>query len=341
MRILAAHPGPHFSVHDVYTGWVEALCELGQHVIEFNLSERLTFYESTLIEANGETHKALSVDQAQELAVNGLYAALYKARPHVLFVVSAFFIPAALLDLARSYGTRVVVLHTESPYEDGRQLSMAEHASLNLINDPTNLERFRALAPTRYVPHSYRPSVHCPGSSVPELGADLAFVGTGYQSRIDFFEAMDLGELDVLLAGNWQTLANDSPLRRHVAHEPDACLDNAQTIDVYRSAKVGINLYRREADTDELATGIAMGPREIEMAACGLFFLRESRPEGDTVLDALPTFESPAEASAALRFWLARPAQRESMAKEAREAIADYTFTSRAAELLRWLTKEN
>ena len=48
---------------------------------------------------------------------------------------------------------------------------------------------------------------------------DFAFVGTGYASRIAFMEAMDLAGLDVVLAGNWQQLAEHSPLHAHVAHD--------------------------------------------------------------------------------------------------------------------------
>jgi hypothetical protein len=320
---------------------VEALRDLGQQVFEFNLSDRLTFYDSVMVEiGNGEPRKALAPAQAHELAVNGLYAALYKTRPDVLLAVSGFFYQADLLELARSYGTRVVLLHTESPYEDDRQLEIAAHADLNLINDPTNIDTFRTVAPTVYVPHSYRPSIHHPGTADPKLSADLAFVGTGYASRVDFLEAMDLGGLDVLLAGNWQQLADDSPLRKFVAHEPDECLDNEQTIEVYRSAKIGMNLYRREAQAAHLAAGWAMGPRELEMAACGLFFLRDPRPEGDELLPMLPTFAGPGDASEQLRYWLAHPDKRHELARRAREAVADQTFTNRAAELLALLNNK-
>lgn len=335
MRFLAAHPGPNFSVHDCYVGWVEALRSLGQTVAEFNLSERLTFYDAALVEVSQQTfRKALTADQAQNLAVNGLYAALYKVRPDVLFAVSAFFYPPELFDLARAYGTRIVVLHTESPYEDSRQLQVAEHADLNLINDPTNLEAFQRVAPTVYVPHSYRPALHHPGPANPKMDADFAFVGTGYPSRIAFLEAMDLAGLDVLLAGNWKRLADDSPLRKYVAHGADECLDNDQTADVYRSAKVGLNLYRREAESAHLTAGYACGPREIELAACGAFFLRDRRPEGDELFPMLPTFADPEDAADQVRYWIDHPDKRRQLAEQAREAIADRTFTTRAAELL-------
>lgn len=341
MRILAAHPGPAFSVADVFTGWTEAFAQLGCQVARYNLSDRLTFYDSALLEvgksASGGTvqlRKALTSGQATERAVDGLCSQLYRLRPDVLFVVSAFFYPAGLLDLARSYGTRVVLLHTESPYEDQRQAAIAQHADVNLVNDPTNLSRFPT--GTRYVPHAYRPHLHKPGLPVEKLACDLGFVGTGYPSRIDFLERMDLAGLDVLLAGNWQGVGNDSPLRPYLANADDECLDNAQAVDVYRSARVGLNLYRREAETDEQAAGWAMGPREVELAACGAFFLRDRRGEGDEVLSMLPTFTGPEEAGDSLRHWLGRD-DRGDYAAKAREAIADRTFTNHAAALLRTL----
>jgi spore maturation protein CgeB len=341
MRILVAHPGPQFSVHDVLVGWVEALQELGQDVAVFNLHDRLTFYDNAFLKVTDDAfRKALTPDQATELAVNGLAADLYRAHPDVLLVVSGFFIPDDLLDLARAYNTRVVLLHTESPYEDLRQLKQAEHADLNILNDPTNLEAFKSAAPTFYAPHAYRPHIHHPGPAVPNLVSDLAFVGTGYQSRIDFFEAMNLNGLNVLLAGNWTQLADDSPLRKHLAHDAADCLDNEDTVNVYRSAKVGLNLYRREAQADHLMDGWAMGPREVEMAACGLFFLRDrTHGEGDQILHMLSTFDGPEDASQQLRHWLGRDDERRNLADRARQAVADRTFTRSAAEMLRLLTQ--
>ena len=339
MRWVVAHPGPAFSVHDLYVGWVEALRNAGEHVIEFNMSERLTFYATALRQVGSDTF-AHYLNQAQvyELAANGLYATLYKAWPDVLLVVTGSFIPTDLLDKARRSRTRVVLLHTESPYEDQRMLELAQYADLVLIDDPTNIEAFRQVAPTMYAPKAFRPSLHCPGPVVPELECDLGFVGTGFKSRIEFFEAMDLSGLDVLLAGNWQELADGSPLAPFVAHDPERCLDNEKTVEVYRSARVGLNLYRREAQLPELSHGWSMGPREVEMAACGLFFLRDPRPEGDEVLGMLPTFTSPQEASELLRYWLARPDERQALAAKAREAVADRTFDMNAAGLLRLLT---
>ena len=337
MRWVVAQPGPSFSVQDVYAGWVEALREVGETVIEFNLGDRLTFYGGAVFpETEGGEPRPLDADMAVQLAVNGLYSTLYKARPDVLLVVSGFYLEPEVYLMCRQYGTRIVVVHTESPYEDQRQIGLAAYADVNLINDPTNLAQFRNVAPTWYIPHAYRPSVHKPGEPVDDLRCDFTFNGTGYPSRIEFFERMDFSGLDVMLTGNWQA-AENSPLRKYVPHDLDECLDNDQVVATYHSAQVSMNLYRREAERPDLAKGWAMGPREVELAACGLFYLRDPRGEGDEVLSMLPTFTSPEEASDLLRWWLNHPQQRVQAAARAREAVADRTFTNHAVGLLRLL----
>jgi spore maturation protein CgeB len=342
VKILVAHPGPSYSVQDVYAGWVEGLQELGVKVVEFNLGDRLQFYASCLLptEEEGQFTHPFDAEQATEMATNGLYAAILKVRPHVLLLVSAFFIPLDLMDIARAAGVKVAVIHTESPYQDGQQLKVAAHADLNLLNDPLNLDQFQAVAPSEYMPHAYRPSLHKPGPVDPALACDFGFVGTGYPSRVAFFERMNLDGLKVRLAGNWAA-AEESPLRRYVGHDLDECFDNDKTVRLYNSATASMNVYRREReDGSQSDEGWAMGPREVELAAAGTFFLRDPRPEGDEVLPMLPTFTGPEDAGEQLRWWLTHPDKRQDAALKAREAIADRTFITNAGRLLRLLEKE-
>jgi hypothetical protein len=85
-----------------------------------------------------------------------------------------------------------------------------------------------------------------------------------------------------------------------------------------------------------------MGPREVEMAACGLFFLRDARGEGDELLGMLPTFTGPEDASEQLRWWLepARDLGRAQRAEHARATVVDRTFTNAATRLLHHLERQ-
>jgi spore maturation protein CgeB len=340
LRFLIVHPGPQFSVHDCYVGWTEALRELGQQVVGYGLHDRLCFFDNAYMRIDeGKFRKALTAEQAIQLSTDGLYSDLYTLRPHVLLVVSAFLVPTKLLDLARLSGTKVVVLHTEEPYELNRELDVAAHADLNLLNDPIHIEKFRGVARAEYMPHAYRKSLHKPGPFDPDAASDFCWVGTAFESRIEFFEAMNLDDVDVALAGNWQRLTEGHRLRKYLAHDIGECCDNTEAVRLYQSGKVGLNLYRREAEDGGSAAGWAMGPREVEMAACGLFYLRDPRPEGDELLPMLPTFDGPEDASEQLRFWLDHDDERDEAARQAREAVADRTFKKNAETLLRLLER--
>lgn len=345
-RVMIVHPGPQFSVHDVFMGWQEALIEANIKTQEYNLQDRIAFYESSYLYTGkhddtgaAQFKKAIShKDQVIGMASNGLMSACYQFWPDVLIVVSAFFIPSRTLDVIRDRGTKVVLLFTESPYEEPRQLERAKHCDLALLNDPMKLADYDAAGiPATYMPHAYRPRVHHPAPAKDDLDTDFAFLGTGFPTRIEFFEKLvALGAfegMDVTLGGNWQNCRADSPILGYLSHDLQECVDNELTTRVYQSAKVGMNLYRHEAD-DEIKTGVAMGPREVEMAACGLFFLRDPRPESDRVLGMLPSFTSPEDAAEQMRWWMGHPAERQEAASAARAAIRDRTFGVNVQRLL-------
>ena len=84
------------------------------------------------------------------------------------------------------------------------------------------------------------------------------------------------------------------------------------------------------------------------MAACGLFFLRDPRPESDEVFGSrgpgeaacLPSFSCPEEASQLLRYWARNDAIREKRAQQAYERIAGRTFDNNARAALAMMERE-
>jgi spore maturation protein CgeB len=348
------HPGPDFSVHDVHVGWYEAFQKLGVEVQSYNLNDRLIFYSTALKDTHTQdehglpiVQQYLSQEQAFAMAMQGLSDVLLKYWPDVVIFVSAFFTTESTFALLRARNFKTVLIHTESPYQDDAQLQRAEMADLNLLNDAANLDKYLALGvPAYYQPHSYRPSVHHPRTSGidRDLASDLCFIGTMFPSRYEFFSQLDLSNVDVLLGGSeWGKLKKDDPLARHVGTGVETeqdCIDNTQAADLYRNSQMGVNFYRREAEPEhENDVALAMGPREVEMAACGLPFLRDPREEGDKILSMLPTFSGPADASEKLRWWLDHPEQRYKAAGLARAAIEDRTFENAARNLLQRLEK--
>lgn len=337
MRILAIHPAPSFSVADVHEGWCEAFRELGVTVASLNLDDRLQFYATAhhMDAATGNYKLYNTKEQAVWLASKGILASCYEFNPDVVFITSGFFVPVGIMEVIRRRGARIVLVHTESPYEDPVQAVRAQYADVNLINDPTNIDAFPQ--GTYYQPQCYRPSVHHKRAPQERYASDVCFVGTGFQSRIELLEAVDWSGLDLCLAGNWQMLNDDSPLMKYLAHDKRECLDNTDAHDLYASTKVGFNLYRKEAASAQDTThvdGWAIGPREVEMAAAEVFFIREPRPEGDELFKALPTFTTPEELRAQIDAYIDAPLARETASRRARMAIEERTFVNAAKRLL-------
>lgn len=331
MKVLAIRPGPQFSVADVHRGWVQGLRACGCEVLDFNFDDQMTFYATAeMPDARGAP--TFNVEEAAMLASKGVEAACYSFAPDVVVVMSGFFVPPTLYQLIRERGSKIVLVHTESPYEDHKQTQRAMFADLNIVNDPTNIGMFPA--GTLYLPHCFDPVIHHLRQPTPDAVSDFAFVGTGYQSRIDFFEQVDFDGIDVALAGQWRQLTEGSPLRKFLAHDILECCDNEDAVDLYASTKVSANIYRKEGTHTE---AWAMGPREVELAACGTFFLRESRGEGDEVFSMLPTFDGPGDFAEKLRWWLDHDTARSEAAVLACAAIQDRTFPKIAAEMLRAL----
>lgn len=356
-RILLVHPGPDFSVADVYRGWEKSLRKMGHTVLTYNTNDRLTYYGRSRMPDPGKpacetcgqlpTHQAHDADGIMTLGMDGLYKELYVFWPDVVFFVSAFYMTAPMLQVIRTRRHKIVMLHTESPYQDGEQMTRGDFADLNLLNDPANLAAWKELeVPAAYMPHAYDPDVHHPGTGRKEM--DFAFIGTLFKSRAEFFSRMDFTGIDAAFGGSgWDLAMNDYPelvtkvvdrdkghrLVDYLAHPLDYCVGNDETADVYRKAKAGINFYRREGEAGQVQ-GWAMGPREVEMAACGLFFLRDPRPESDEVFPMLPQFTCPEEASEELHWWLEHDQAREERAQMAYERIASRTFDNNARKAL-------
>jgi spore maturation protein CgeB len=335
VRALIVHPGPAYSVADVFQGWCKGLKQNGADIAAFNLGDRLDFYGNAHIKREAKYVKAFQNEDVVRMASLGLKAAVYDWWPDVIFVISAFFVPEDFYEILRARGHKVVIIHTESPYEDDRQIERAERADLNIINDPTNIGKFPG--DTIYIPHGYDPDRHYPRPPLPEYASDFCFVGTGYPSRIRFFEQVDWSGIDPAFAGNWQATEKASPIRKFMTHPLDECCPNSESVKLYTSTKVSANLYRREAQRPELSEGWAMTPREVELAACGVFFLRESRGEGDETFPMLPTFSEADGFGDLVGYWVRHEEQRTDAARAARSAIAEFTFANHAAKALRAL----
>lgn len=341
MRVLVVRPGPWFSVEDVARGWSMAFARMSNEpggVQEFAMGERLDFFSNAKIKkANGRYVHAFSEEISGALTMEGLLASTMVVWPEIVFIVSGFYLTERVLEILKARRKKIVLLCTESPYEENRQLAVARSGYLDaiLLNDPTHIDKYRGLAPiVYYTPHCYDPDKHAPGPAVPAFEGDVSWTGTVYESRLALLKATDFSGLRLRFGGNWTWVEDDEPLKQHVVHDWNECIDNDRTIQLYRSCPLTFNPYRKEAARPDLVEGWALGPREVEATMTGALCVREPRGEGDEVLPMLPTYSSPEELGDLLRWWRAHDRDREETVAKAQAALAERTFDNAARRLL-------
>jgi len=335
LRVLVVWPGATWSTADVARGWANGLEQAGADVVRFRFDQRIEWLGQRLADEEADTPE--SPQMVRRMAAESLAGALYDYRPDVTVVVDGKDIPPEAWRALRRRGEKVVLIHTESPYEDRRIEAMWWCADVHLVNDPAGAVRLQAKGvDASYAPHCYDPAIHHPNGSSRDGG--VVFVGSGFSGRAKFLAQVDWAKAGPLtLAGHWDRVsAGHVPkqLQRWVADLPEP-LPNEDAAGLYRSHQLGLNLYRTDYVDHGQAAGWAVGPREVEMAACGLPFLRQSRPEGDQLFPMLPTFSSPEDLTDLAEWWLAHPEARKEAADAAQAAVADRTFNRHAATLLR------
>ena len=327
MRAIVVGPLAAYSIADVAHGWVDGLRGCGVDTAYFDLSVQLGYFRAA--EVRGEK---MSPEQAKSAVTLNLLGECYALQPDVVFIVTGHDVDWSMVAGIRC---KVVLILTECPYELEGQAEAAAvmHPDLILVNDPVGAEVFEQFAPTFYVPHAYRPNVHYSGAGVRDL--DCVFVGTGFPNRIDWLSRADWSGVDLRLAGLW-TVDDNSPLAPFVMRsDAEDCVDNTVTASLYRSSKCGFNVYRTDSYGEHShADGWAVGPREVELAACGTWFARDPRGEGNELFPMLPTFSSPEELADQVRWALAHPVERDAAAEAARAAVADRTFVNNAGRAL-------
>ena len=179
--------------------------------------------------------------------------------------------------MARRAGLRTAMIMTESPNQDDEQVGWARTVDVVWTNERSSVARFAEYNPnSHYWRHAIDPVRHYPGAVMPEQPThDVVFVGTGWQERIALLSAVDWTGIDLGLYGSWELLPADSPLRQCVRGGVTA---NAVTAQLYRNAKVGVNLHRTsdyytaEGGISHISYAESLNPRCYELAATGCFF---------------------------------------------------------------------
>jgi spore maturation protein CgeB len=344
MKVLLLHPGASWSTADVEAGLRYGLQYHGVHVVPYRLDQRIDFASKWLHtmwrqkkKAQPDLEKPKTHDVMYHAGVGALEMAL-RHRVDVVLVVSAMLLHPDVIVMMKRAGLRVVVLFTESPYDEEQELRVAALVDGCWTNERASVPRFAAVNPRAgYLAHAWHPERHFVSSrSIGDLPShDVVFVGSGFSERITWFNSIDWTGIDLGLYGTWKGLGLNKQVKAAVR---GAQVTNEMAASLYRRAKIGLNLYRTSKgwrSGQRIAHAESLSPRAYELAACGAFHLSDHRAEVREVFgDLVPTFTTPHEAAALIRLWLHDAEGRARVAAALPACVAESSWTQRAATVI-------
>jgi spore maturation protein CgeB len=342
VRVLVVGAGASWSTKDVENGLYDALQAAGVDTRLYLLDRRIGLSQRwlhTLWRSSGRAPQDRPdwPDIIYHASRDAMDLALHSSVDWVLIISGMFFHPNVVV-MMRRQGLKVALLATESPYADPEQARLAQIANVCWTNERTSVPYLSRFNPnTHYLRAAYDPVRHTPVAEVdPDVPRhDVVFVGSGWQERIDLLSAVDWTGIDLGLYGTWMLLPSRHRLRKYLK---GGLLSNDQTVALYRAAKIGLNLHRtsREATphSDHITHAESMNPRGYELAACGVFQLSDYRAEVQETLPSVFTFRNPEALQGHARYFLEHPDERQTVARQARQAVGPHTFAARAAQIL-------
>lgn len=318
----------------------------GVQVVRYRLDERIDRSHRWLHaawrrakKANPAIERPTSADVFYQAGIDALGMAL-RHQVDAVLVVSAMYLHPDVIILMKRAGLRVVVLFTESPYDQDKELAIARLIDGGWTNERSAVAAFQAINPqTGYLPHAWHPERHRAGAQPEDdsaLAHDVVFVGSAFRERVAWLSAIDWTGIDLGLYGSWDALGSRHPLRRFVR---SGAIANTQTAALYRRAKIGLNLYRTSVgfgrNAPQITHAESLNPRAYELAACGVFSISTPRAEVTDVFgDLVPMFTASVDAGALIRSWLADDVGRARVQQLLPACVAESSWIERSTHVI-------
>jgi hypothetical protein len=344
VRILLVSGGANWAISDVHRGYSDALRAAGHEIVDYNLEGRIT-------RAGGYLHylwqKSKQPPENHPSPADTIYLAgqgiLERALRHQVdwtIVIAGMYVHPDWLTLLQRAHIRTALILTESPYDDDRQARLLPSVDCAFTNERTSVDVLRQANPNVwYLASAIDPKRHTPDAMGSDIGVpshDVVFVGSGFPERVELLSAVDWSGIDFGLYGSWDHLASRHRLRKYLRA---GITPNDRTAALYRRAKIGLNLHRVSVDlmpgSRRIEYAESINPRGLELAACGVFHLSDSRAEVTERLGSVvPTFSGPAELERLIRRYLPDEDARWKLAYRLPALVASETFDARVETLV-------
>lgn len=272
-------------------------------------------------------------------------------KPHVFLAVKGQFIQAESLRAMHKTGTRLFCFFPDLSFTAfGPYLQQAAREYDWIFTTksfgPRDLKEHLGIEKSSYLPHAFDPGVHRPRALSPEdiakYGCDVSFIGKHSPAKAAMLEELVRRRpaLNLKVWGNqWERLAPESPLRKHVMFRAANGIEYATAISASR-----INLGLLQEAIAGSSSGDQITSRTFHIPACGGLMLHERTDDLLKIFredESCACFAGPDELARKVDQLLADEPLRARIATRGRELVEQgHSWDHRAQVILDRLRKE-
>lgn len=189
-----------------------------------------------------------------------------------------------------------------------------------------------------YLPQAASPATHKPLELTERereyYGSDISFMGAGYPNRRQFFRG--LLDRDFKIWGTEWELETEVG---KIVQNKNTRLSPEEYIKIFCASKINLNLHSSTMQEGIDPVSDFVNPRVFEVSACGGFSIVDARDELAQLMEPgkeIETFSNLPELREKLDYYLARPEERQKIARAGRKRVLEeHTFERRMEELLK------
>ena len=279
-KILLVEPGHFTSTVETFRGYADGFASLGCDVWEYNLAERLMFFQRA--SQASKPKEEISLSQLSEAATESIVVAALAEKVDLILYITAQNITLHTFQMIRE-GLKIPqgIILTESPYCSSWELERLKVCDFAFTNDEACVELYRKVNKNVFfLSQGYRQDVFEEYSPVPSLyESDIFFVGTIFPKRQIFLNEICEGFPFKKISLFGSALKKSWKSDRFEHAFTDQTVPQEEYAKFLKRTKVALcpmREYRVETNTQYIIP-TNPGPRFFEILAMGAFCITEWR----------------------------------------------------------------
>ncbi len=267
---------------------------------------------------------------------NDLVSLVKKIHYDLVLILKAGDMEEEILFEVRKHVPILANWWVDDPFNQDANLDLYKYYDYFFVFDSYYIPELKKLGLENavWLPCAFNPSNYFPGEANSKYATDLAFVGSYFPPREELFSYLKNEKLDISIWGpGWENAPLQNFFKKYPKSLKGSNLPNAEAANLYRSAKICLNLNHSHSKID------GINQRMLEIIASGGFQLCDYRDGFSAIFEdskEIAYFKDSSDIPELVDFYLENEEKRKSIIQKGmKKVVRDHSFEARARSVLR------